>query len=117
MARGAGKSPVEGKTSDFSHDGKRKLLPQAGVAAEGRSPAVPPVQYALNPHLPPTLRFDPTGQADGVEQRVRWLAAEAGTQEAHARRSRPSWWRCWATARPGSSGPARPRSPAAQRGD
>jgi adenine-specific DNA-methyltransferase len=84
MARGAGKSLVEGKTSDFSHDGKRKLLPQAGVAAEGRSPAVPPVQYALNPHLPPTLRFDPSGQADGVEQRVRWLAAEAGSRKLTA---------------------------------
>lgn len=84
MARGAGKSLVEGKTSDFSHDGKRKLLPQAGVAAEGRSPAVPPVQYALNPHLPPTLRFDPSGQADGVEQRVRWLAAEAGARKLTA---------------------------------
>jgi hypothetical protein len=81
MARGAGKSLVEGKTSDFSHDGKRKLLPQAGVAAEGRSPAVPPVQYALNPHLPPTLRFDPTGRPMG------WSSGCAGWRRRRGRAS------------------------------
>lgn len=36
----------------------RKNIPPAKTAAEGPVPVIPKTQYAYNPHLPPTLRFD-----------------------------------------------------------
>jgi adenine-specific DNA-methyltransferase len=53
------------KTSDYRHRGStRKDNPPAKIAAEGKIPKIDPVPYSYNPHLPPVLRFDPTGKAD-----------------------------------------------------
>lgn len=64
-----GKTGVE--TTDYRHDGeKRTNIPTAKIAAEGQVPAVPKVRYAYNPHLPPVLRFDPTGEADRIQDLI-----------------------------------------------
>ena len=63
--KSAGKSAT---TTDYRHKGeKRKNIPPAKIAAEGKVPAVPKVQYAYSPHLTPALRFDSTGQDDSLE--------------------------------------------------
>jgi adenine-specific DNA-methyltransferase len=74
MARGRKKSSgVE--VESYRHDGeKRTNIPPAKMAAEGSVPKVPRVKYAYNPHLSPELRFDPTGEADKLQD----LIAEAG---------------------------------------
>lgn len=56
------------ETADFVHEGaKRKNIPPARIAAEGRVPKVAKVTYRYNPHLPPVLRFDPTGKTDQID--------------------------------------------------
>ncbi len=63
------------KTTDYRHTGeKRTNIPPAKIEAEGKVPSVPKVRYYYDPHLPPSLRFDPTGDADGLER----LVAAAG---------------------------------------
>ena len=53
------------KTADYRHTGeKRKNIPPAKIAAEGTVPRAAPVKYRYSPHLPPALRFDPSGHAD-----------------------------------------------------
>jgi hypothetical protein len=48
---------------------KRKSNPPA-MASAAPVPVVAKAQYAYNPHLPPVLRFDQTGQADKLETRL-----------------------------------------------
>jgi adenine-specific DNA-methyltransferase len=63
------------KTTDYRHKGeKRTNIPPAKIAAEGKVPKVAKVRYHYSPHLPPELRFDPTGKADKLPE----LIAEAG---------------------------------------
>ena len=53
------------ETKDYRHEGvKRKNLPPAKIAAEGKVPKVEKARYWYSPHLPPVLRFDPDGDAD-----------------------------------------------------
>ena len=90
----AGNGP---KTTDYRHTGsKRKNNPPAKIAAEGRIPRVARVQYAYNPHLPPILRFDPTGRADQLpkllaEATRRPLTEEEAAVLAAALRSQEPW--------------------------
>jgi adenine-specific DNA-methyltransferase len=49
---------------DYRHDAKRKNIPPAGLAAQGRVREAPKLSFAYDPHLPPILRFDPRGEAD-----------------------------------------------------
>ncbi len=71
-SRPAGEPPI----GDYRHtDARRKNNPPAKIAAEGTVPAIPRIQYAYNPHLPPVLRFDQTGRADGPETRLSDAAA------------------------------------------
>jgi adenine-specific DNA-methyltransferase len=65
-----------GTTSSAYRHGseKRTNIPPARIAAEGRVPKVPKVRYYYSPHLPPELRFDPSGKADKLPR----LIAEAG---------------------------------------
>src|SRR5690606_27232821 len=54
--------------SDYRHeDAKRKNNPPAGLAAHGRVPRAEKLRYAYDPHLPPVLRFDPTGRAEYLD--------------------------------------------------
>ncbi|MCS6997569.1 MAG: hypothetical protein NZ533_11615 [Casimicrobiaceae bacterium] len=52
----------------YRHTAKRKNNPPAGLAAQGKVHEAPELQFAYNPHLPPVLRFDPTGQADQLPE-------------------------------------------------
>ena len=71
--RTAGNGPP---MSDYRHAATRKNNPPTKIAAEGTVPVIPKAQYAYDPHLPPVLRFDQTGQADAFETRLS-AAAEA----------------------------------------
>ena len=60
-------SPPPGdQVTDYRHADKRKHIPPAGLAAQGKVQEVAKTRYAYDPHLPPVLRFDadrrePTG--------------------------------------------------------
>ena len=85
------------KTTDYRHKGeKRTNIPPAKIAAEGKVPKVAKVKYHYSPHLPPELRFDPSGKADKLPE----LIAEAGRRPlsekeqkllAEALRSQQPW--------------------------
>jgi adenine-specific DNA-methyltransferase len=71
MARRKRKTDKE--VTDYRHDAKRKNLPPAALAAHGEVAKLAETRYAYDPHLPPTLRFDETGEADRLPD----LLAEA----------------------------------------
>lgn len=48
----------------YRHDATRKNIPAAGLAGQGKVAKAPPTRYFYDPHLPPILRFDQTGNAD-----------------------------------------------------
>ncbi len=59
----------ETQIQDYRHDNaKRKNNPAAGIAARGKINEPPKVEYAYNPHRPPTLRFDGNGDADQIPE-------------------------------------------------
>ena len=96
-------APTPGdQVTDYRHADKRKHIPPAGLAAQGRVQEVPKTRYAYDPHLPPVLRFDD-------DRRSRPAARTAGDRaRARAdRRARRSCWprRCASVSR-GWSGPA-----------
>lgn len=81
---------------DYRHDAKRKNIPSAGLAAQGRVRETPRMQFAYDPHLPPVLRFDSTGASDRLPElleitRTRPLSAEEAQLLAHALRHREPW--------------------------
>jgi hypothetical protein len=45
-----------------------KTNPPAGLAVEGCMREMPKIQFAYDLHLPPLLRFDKTGKADGLPE-------------------------------------------------
>jgi len=64
------------EVEDYRHKGaKRKNNPPAQIAAEGTVPVIPKAKYAYNPHLPPVLRFDPTGSPDALPELLRAAGA------------------------------------------
>lgn len=103
-AKATGEKTGEVTTSDYRHAGQtRTNIPTASIAAEGKVPRVPKVRYHYSPHLPPELRFDPSGQADELPE----LVAEAGRrrltnkeqkQLAEALRTNQPWLE-WASKR------------------
>lgn len=52
------------ETADYRHPGKRKNIPPAKMERQGTVPKAERAKYHYNPHLPPELRFDPTGGTD-----------------------------------------------------
>jgi adenine-specific DNA-methyltransferase len=86
-----------GRVADYRYDqATRKNNPPAGLAAQGRIAERPAERYAYNPHLPPVLRFDPTGEADRYpdfleEARRRPLTAEEIDLLAGALRHQEPW--------------------------
>lgn len=57
------------EVKDYRHDSsKRKNNPPAGIAGQGRTPDTPKQEYAYNPHLPPILRSDPSGDVDKIHE-------------------------------------------------
>jgi len=56
---------------------KRKNIPPAGIASQGKLVKEKKLAFAYNPHLPPRLLSDPTGRADRLNE----LLALLGTRE------------------------------------
>jgi adenine-specific DNA-methyltransferase len=55
----------EVSVEDYRHSGAtRKNIPPAKIAAEGKVPDVPKIQYSYSPRRSPELRFDTSGKAD-----------------------------------------------------
>lgn len=82
--------------ADYRHADKRKHIPPAGLAAQGRVQEAPKIRYAYDPHLPPVLRFDATGASDRLppllEEAVqRPLTTDEATLLADALRVRQPW--------------------------
>ncbi len=73
-------APTDGTIQSYHYDAKRKNIPPAGLAAEGKIREAPKLTYAYDPHLPPVLRSDPTGEADRIPE----IIAKAGTQKLTA---------------------------------
>ncbi len=90
-------SPANGDpVADYRHAEKRKNIPPAGLAAQGRVAEAPRTRYAYDPHLPPTLRFDASGEADRLPElletaRQRALTVEEAGLLAEALRNRQPW--------------------------
>ena len=64
-------------TADYRHgDEKRKNIPPAKIAAEGKVPKAETVRYQYSEHLRPALRFDRSGRPDAFPG----LIAKAGKQ-------------------------------------
>ena len=97
----------EGPVADYRHDTTRKNNPPAALASQGRVQETRKQRYHYDPHLPPTLRFDDTGQADRVREllaaaRHRMLTdEEAGFLEEAVRSPEP--WLEWTGKREGQS--------------
>ncbi len=75
---------------------RRKNIPPAGLAAQGKVREAKKIQYAYNPHLPPTLRFDDTGKSDDLppllQKALREKLSKDEVQElAAALRVREPW--------------------------
>lgn len=53
---------VEELVQAHQHSEKRKNLPPAALAGQGRVQELPKTRYSYDPHLAPVLRFDATGK-------------------------------------------------------
>ena len=69
----AKRSKKKGEVVDYRHKTSSRLnIPPAGIAARGKIVKEKKIEYAYNPHLSPSLRFDGTGGSDRI---VELLAA------------------------------------------
>lgn len=66
----------------YRHDATRKNIPPAGLAGQGKVAEAPTTRYFYDPHLPPVLRFDETGQTDKLAR----PAAKGGAGKTDRRR-------------------------------
>ena len=65
--------------TDYRHADKRKNIPPAGLAAQGKLAETPRTRFAYDPHLPPVLRFDPSGASDSFASNLGSLQSIAKT--------------------------------------
>ena len=57
------------EVQDYRHDdATRRNNPPAGIASHGGLRETPKQEYAYNPHLPPILQFDDSGEADQLPE-------------------------------------------------
>jgi adenine-specific DNA-methyltransferase len=82
--------------ADYRYDASRKNNPPAGLAAQGRVRETPKLSYAYDPHLPPVLRFDPTGASDALPELLeeatrRPLTPDEARLVSSALRQRQPW--------------------------
>lgn len=95
MAKRTSRS-ADTQVADYRHDETRKHIPAAGLASHGRVEDIPIAEYSYDPHLPPVLRFDPTGAADELpillqEAQQRSLTPDEAQQLADALRQHQPW--------------------------
>lgn len=65
----AKQEPPKNPVSDYRFkDKKRKYITPAGLASQGQVEEVPKLEFEYNPHLPPVLRFDDSGQTDKLPE-------------------------------------------------
>ena len=87
----------EVSVEDYRHSGAtRKNIPPAKIAAEGKVPEVPKIQYSYSPRRPPELRFDTSGKADRLPELLEKakrgpLSAEEAQVLADALRVQQPW--------------------------
>lgn len=86
----------EAEVNDYRHGQKRKNIPPAGLAAQGKVQEAPKTRYFYDPHLPPVLRFDESGAADRLPElleaaKKRPLTEEEAQLMAEALRNRQPW--------------------------
>ncbi len=87
----------EKEVQDYRHDNaRRKNNPSAGIAAQGKLHDSPRQEYAYNPHLPPSLRSDPSGDADKLPELLQKaqrevLSAEEAKTIADALKHHEPW--------------------------
>jgi len=84
------------QVDDYRHDAPRKNLPPAGLASQGKVQEMPRARYEYDPHLPPILRFDETGEADRLPELLEKATHELLTPEearllADALRTHQPW--------------------------
>lgn len=72
---------IDQSITDYRHSEKRKNIPPAGLAAQGKVHEVPRTRYEYDPHLPPVLRFDETGQADRLPELIEIVKQRPLTEE------------------------------------
>ncbi|MEI7989113.1 MAG: site-specific DNA-methyltransferase [Chloroflexota bacterium] len=82
--------------TDYRYAEKRKNIPPAGLAGKGKVKEVPKTRYAYDPHLPPVLRFDSSGNADQLPELLQTARQRPLTQEetqilVEALRNRQPW--------------------------
>ena len=82
--------------TDYRYDATRKNNPPAALAAQGRVREAPRQRYYYDPHLPPALRFDSTGESDRLPELLefatrRKLTGEEAGVLADALRNREPW--------------------------
>jgi adenine-specific DNA-methyltransferase len=82
--------------TDYRHGEKRKNIPPAGLAAQGKVTEVPKTRYFYDPHLPPVMRFDETGASDQLPElletaRKRPLTEEEAQLLAEGLKNRQPW--------------------------
>ena len=69
MARPPKAASTETPMASYAHKGEtRKNNPTALLAGQAKVPKAERVKYAYDPHLPPVLRFDPTGSEDKLPE-------------------------------------------------
>lgn len=84
-----------GPAKAYRHKGeKRRNIPPAAIAAEGKVPAAPKLNYSYSPRLDPNLRFDPTGAPDKLPDLLEKAKHETLTEAEALRRQEP--WLEWA---------------------
>jgi adenine-specific DNA-methyltransferase len=96
MAHKKARKATESSVVDYRYDAKRKNIPPAGLAAQGRVREAPRMSFAYEPHLPLVLRFDATGTPDALPEllelaRSRPLTAEEMQLLAEALRHHEPW--------------------------
>ena len=68
--------------ADFRYaDKSRKNIPPAGLAAQGKVRETAKTRYEYDPHLPPVLRFDPSGKSDALPELLETAKQRALTPE------------------------------------
>ena len=65
---------------EYRHGAKRPNNPPAGLASHGPDEADENLHYRFDPHLPPKLRFDQTGDADDLPDGLPELLQKATTE-------------------------------------
>ena len=87
---------TETEVTDYRHADKRKHIPPAALAGQGKVQELPSTRYSYDPHLPPVLRFDKTGAEDAVpalleEATQRPLTADEAREITAALRNHQPW--------------------------